>query len=65
MSRIKEVLKAERIIQTWLRKNVRFYDTNNEYLRNGLHPILQYLCVIPDIFRSFVKELSVKKTHFE
>jgi len=60
MNRIKEVLKAKGISQTWLaNKMEKSYNTINEYARNVRQPSLEDLYKIAEILDVDIKVLIV------
>ncbi|MCK9236091.1 MAG: helix-turn-helix transcriptional regulator [Weeksellaceae bacterium] len=62
MNRIKEILKAKGITQTWLAKKMnKSYTTINEYARNVRQPSVEDLYKIADILQVQATELLVNK----
>lgn len=58
MNRIKEVLKAKGITQTWLANQMdKSYNSINEYARNKRQPSLEDLYKIADILNVNAKDL--------
>lgn len=63
MNRIKEVLKAKGISQTWLANQMdKSYNSINEYARNKRQPSLEDLYQIAEILKVSAKELLIDKT---
>lgn len=64
MNRIKEVLKAKGISQTWLADQMdKSYTTINEYARNKRQPSLEDLYKVAEILNVEVKELLIERTN--
>lgn len=62
MNRIKEILKAKGITQTWLAKKTnKSYTTINEYARNVRQPSVEDLYEIADILQVQVTDLLINK----
>lgn len=62
MNRIKEILKAKGITQTWLAlKMNKSYTTINEYARNVRQPSVEDLYEIADILQVQATDLLVNK----
>lgn len=62
MNRIKEILKAKGITQTWLaEKTNKSYTTINEYARNVRQPSVEDLYKIADILQVQVTDLLINK----
>lgn len=62
MNRIKEILKAKGITQTWLAEKMnKSYTTINEYARNVRQPSVEDLYEIADILQVQVTDLLVNK----
>lgn len=62
MNRIKEILKAKGITQTWLAKKMnKSYTTINEYARNVRQPSVENLYEIADLLQVQATDLLVNK----
>jgi transcriptional regulator with XRE-family HTH domain len=62
MNRIKEILKAKGITQTWLAEKMgKSYTTINEYARNVRQPSVEDLYEIADILQVQATDLLVNK----
>ncbi|MDH5365696.1 MAG: helix-turn-helix transcriptional regulator [Cyclobacteriaceae bacterium] len=62
MNRIKEVLKAKGITQTWLAKQMgKSYNAINEYARNKRQPSIEDLYQIAKILQVSAKDLLIDK----
>lgn len=62
MNRIKEILKAKGITQTWLAEKMnKSYTTINEYARNVRQPSVEDLYEIADILQVQATYLLVNK----
>lgn len=62
MNRIKEILKAKGITQTWLAEKMnKSYTTINEYARNVRQPSVENLYEIADLLQVQVTDLLVNK----
>ena len=62
MNRIKEILKAKGITQTWLAEKMnKSYTTINEYVRNVRQPSVEDLYEIADILQVQATDLLVNK----
>ena len=62
MNRIKEILKAKGITQTWLAEKMnKSYTTINEYARNVRQPSIEDLYEIADILQVQATDLLVNK----
>jgi len=60
MNRIKEVLEAKGIKQTWLSEKLgKSYNMVNSYVQNRTQPSLEILNQVADILNIDVKELIV------
>lgn len=62
MNRIKEILKAKGITQTWLAEKMnKSYTTINEYARNVRQPSIEDLYEIADILQVQATDLLINK----
>ncbi len=62
MNRIKEILKAKGITQTWLAEKMnKSYTTINEYARNVRQPSVEDLYEIADILQVQATDLLINK----
>jgi transcriptional regulator with XRE-family HTH domain len=62
MNRIKEILKAKGITQTWLAEKMnKSYTTINEYARNVRQPSVENLYEIADLLQVQATDLLVNK----
>lgn len=62
MNRIKEILKAKGITQTWLAEKMnKSYTTINEYARNVRQPSVEDLYEIAEILQVQATDLLVNK----
>lgn len=62
MNRIKEILKAKGITQTWLAEKMnKSYTTINEYARNVRQPSVENLYEIADLLQIQATDLLVNK----
>lgn len=62
MNRIKEILKAKGITQTWLAEKMnKSYTTINEYARNVRQPSVENLYKIADLLQVQATDLLVNK----